>query len=37
MLSDMEASCLAIAQAVCFKKKEKKRRRWMKEWLKTRN
>ena len=24
MLSDTEASCLAIALAVCFKKKEKK-------------
>jgi hypothetical protein len=30
MLSDMEASCLAIALAVYLKKK----RRWMKEWLK---
>jgi hypothetical protein len=36
MLSDMEASCLAIALAVCLKKKEKKHR-WMKEWLKKRN
>jgi hypothetical protein len=34
MLSDTEASCMAIALAVCFKNKEKKRRRWMKEWLK---
>jgi hypothetical protein len=30
MLSDMEASCLAMALAVRLKKK----RRWMKEWLK---
>jgi hypothetical protein len=30
MLSDTEASCLAIALAVCFKKKKK--HRWM-EWL----
>ena len=36
MLSDTEASCLAIALAVCLKK-EKKKRRWMKEWLKKRN
>jgi hypothetical protein len=36
MLSDTEASCLAIALAVCLKKEEKKRR-WMKEWLKKRN
>ena len=35
MLSDTEASCLAIAQAVCLKKEKK--RRWMKEWLKKRN
>jgi hypothetical protein len=35
-LSDTEASCLAIALAVCLKKEEKKRR-WMKEWLKKRN
>jgi len=33
MLSDTEAGCLAIALAVCLKK-EKKKRRWMKEWLK---
>ena len=32
----MEASCLAIALAVCLKK-TKKQRRWMKEWLKKRN
>jgi len=37
MLSDTEASCLAIALAVCFKKKEKKKRRWIKDWLKKRN
>ena len=37
MLSDTEASCLAIALAVCLKKKEKNKRRWMKEWLKKRN
>jgi hypothetical protein len=30
MLSDTEASCLAIALAVCLKKRI---RRWMKEWL----
>jgi hypothetical protein len=36
MLSDTEASCLAIALAVCLKNKEKKRR-WMKELLKKRN
>jgi coproporphyrinogen III oxidase-like Fe-S oxidoreductase len=36
MLIDTEASCLAIALAVCLKKKEKQRR-WMKEWLKKRN
>jgi hypothetical protein len=36
MLSGTEASCLAIALAVCLKK-EKKKRRWMKEWLKKRN
>jgi hypothetical protein len=36
-LSDTEASFLAIALAVCLKKKEKKKRRWMKEWLKKRN
>jgi hypothetical protein len=30
MLSDTEANGLAIALAVCWKKK----RRWMKEWLK---
>jgi len=35
MLSDTEASCLVIALAVCLKKKKK--RRWMKEWLKKRN
>ena len=35
MLSDTEASCLAIALAVCLKKENK--RRWMKEWLKKRN
>jgi len=34
MLSDTEASCLAIALAVCFKKEK---RTWMKEWLKKRN
>ena len=34
MLSDTEASCLAIALAVCLKKKK---RRWMKEWLEKRN
>jgi len=28
---------MAIALAVCLKKKEKKKRRWMKEWLKKRN
>jgi hypothetical protein len=28
---------MAIAQAVYLKKKEKKKRRWMKEWLKKRN
>jgi hypothetical protein len=33
MLSDTEASCFVIALAVCLKKK----RRWMKEWLKKRN
>jgi hypothetical protein len=32
MLSDTEASCLAIALAVCLKKKK---RRWMKVWLKN--
>jgi len=37
MLSDTEASCLAIALAVCLKKNKKKTRRWMKEWLKKRN
>jgi hypothetical protein len=37
MLSDTEASCLAIALAVCLKNKGKKKRRWMKEWLKKRN
>jgi hypothetical protein len=37
MLSDTEASCLAMALAVCLKNKEKKKRRWMKEWLKKRN
>jgi hypothetical protein len=31
-LSDTETSCLAIALAVCFKKK--KERRWMMVWLK---
>ena len=36
MLSDTEASCLAIALAVRLKK-EKKKRRWIKEWLKKRN
>ena len=36
MLSDTEASCPAIALAVCLKK-EKKKHRWMKEWLKKRN
>jgi len=36
MLSDMEASCLAIALAMCLKK-EKQQRKWMKEWLKKRN
>ena len=36
MLSDTEASCLVIALAICLKK-EKKKRRWMKEWLKKRN
>jgi hypothetical protein len=36
MLSDTEASCLAIALAVWLKSKEKKKRRWM-EWLKKRN
>jgi hypothetical protein len=35
MLSDTEASCLAMALTVCLKHKEK--RRWMKEWLKKRN
>jgi hypothetical protein len=34
MLSDTEASCLAIELAVCLKKKDKKKRSWMKEWLK---
>jgi hypothetical protein len=33
MLNDTEASCLAMALAVCLKNKEKKKRRWM-EWLK---
>jgi len=37
MLSDTEASCLAIALAVCLRKKEKNKRRWMNEWLKKRN
>jgi hypothetical protein len=38
MLSDTEASCLAIALAVCLKNKEKKKKcRWMKEWLKKIN
>ena len=37
MLSDTEASCLAIALAVCLKKKEKKKLRWLKEWLKKKN
>ena len=37
MLSDTEASCLVIALAVCLKKKEKKKHRWMKEWLKKGN
>jgi hypothetical protein len=32
MLSDTEASCLAMALALCLRNKEK--RRWMKEWLK---
>jgi hypothetical protein len=32
MLSDAEASCLATALAVCLKKKK---RSWMKVWLKT--
>jgi hypothetical protein len=33
MLSDTEASCVAIALVVCLKKKKKKKkRRWM-EWL----
>ena len=37
MLSDTEASCLAIALAVYLKKEEKKKRGWMKEWLKKGN
>jgi hypothetical protein len=38
MLSDTEGSCLAIVLAVCLKnKEEKKKRRWMKEWLKKIN
>jgi hypothetical protein len=37
MLSDTEASGLSIALAVCLKKKEKKKCRWTKEWLKKRN
>jgi histone deacetylase complex regulatory component SIN3 len=37
MLSDTEASCLAIALAVRLKKKQQKQRRWMKEWLKKWN
>jgi hypothetical protein len=37
MLSDTEASCLAIALVVWLKKEEKKKRRWMKECLKKRN
>ena len=36
MLSDKEASCLAIALAVRLKK-EKRKRRWMREWLKKIN
>ena len=36
MLSDTAASCLAIALTVCLKN-EKKKRKWMKEWLKKRN
>jgi hypothetical protein len=37
MLLNTEASCLAIALAVCLRNKEKKKHRWMKEWLKKRN
>jgi hypothetical protein len=33
-MSDTEARCLVIALAVCLNKKEKKKRRWMKEWFK---
>jgi hypothetical protein len=36
MFSDTEAGCLAISLTVCLKK-EKKKRRWMKEWLKKSN
>jgi hypothetical protein len=36
MLSDTEASCLAIVLIV-YLKKEKKKRRWTKKWLKKRN
>ena len=36
MLSDKEASCLAIALAVRLKK-EKRKCRWMREWLKKIN
>jgi len=32
-----EANCLVIALAVCLKKKEKKKSRWMKDWLEKRN
>jgi hypothetical protein len=37
MLSDTEAIYLAMALAVCLRNKEKKKRRWTKEWLKKRN
>ena len=37
MLSDTESHCLAIALAVCLKKKEKKKCRQMKDWLRIRN
>jgi hypothetical protein len=36
MLSDTEASRLAMTLAVCLRNKEEKKRRWMKEWLKKR-
>lgn len=37
MLTHDEESCVAIALALCFQKKKKKNRRWMKEWYKKRD